>query len=129
MSHSDLMTALQKLLPWSLCMDLGTPNLLTSLTKVFANVSDEVSLNGNASTHFVKRSVTTRMYLFPLRVTGSGPIMSHAIFTPQLARQLGCPKIVLDHVRVYIYIFIYVLDHVRVYIYIYIYNICAHHNA
>ena len=30
-------------------------------------------------------------------------------FTPQLvgkARQLGCPKIVLDHVRVYIYIFI-----------------------
>ena len=38
---------------------------------------------------------------------------SHAvrsIFTPQLAgeaRQLGCPKIVLDHVRVYIYIFFF----------------------
>ena len=82
MSQSDLMTALQKLLPWSLCIELGTPNVLTtSLTKVFANVLDEVSLNGNVSTHFVKRSVTTRMYLFPLRVTGSGPIMSHAIFS------------------------------------------------
>ena len=34
-----------------------------------------------------------------------------AIFTPQLAgkaHQLGCPKIVLDHVRVYIYIYIYI---------------------
>ena len=33
------------------------------------------------------------------------------VFTPQLAgeaRQLGCPKIVLDHVRVYIYIYIYI---------------------
>ena len=31
------------------------------------------------------------------------------IFTAQLAgkaRQLGCPKIVLDHVRVYIYIYV-----------------------
>ena len=40
----------------------------------------------------------------------------HLLFTPQLAgeaRQLGCPKIVLDHVRVY-------------YIYIYV---CTHHNA
>ena len=37
------------------------------------------------------------------------------IFTPQLvgeARQLGCPKIVLDHMRVYIYIYV-----------------CTHHNA
>ena len=33
------------------------------------------------------------------------------IFTPQLAgkaRQLGCPKIVLDHMHVYIYIYIYI---------------------
>ena len=33
------------------------------------------------------------------------------IFTAQLAgeaRQLGCPKIVLDHVRVYIYIYIFI---------------------
>ena len=37
------------------------------------------------------------------------------IFTPQLAgeaRQLGCPKIVLGHVCVYIYIYV-----------------CTHHNA
>ena len=33
------------------------------------------------------------------------------LFTAQLAgkaRQLGCPKIVLDHVRVYLYIYIYI---------------------
>ena len=33
------------------------------------------------------------------------------VFTPQLAgeaRQLGCPKIVLDHVRVCVYIYIYI---------------------
>ena len=32
-------------------------------------------------------------------------------FTPQLAgeaRQLGCPKIVLDHVHVYIYIYLFI---------------------
>ena len=42
-----------------------------------------------------------------------------SFFTPQLAgkaRQLGCPKIVLDHVGVYIYIYIYIY-------------VCAHHNA
>ena len=41
------------------------------------------------------------------------------LFTPQLAgeaRQLECPKIVLDHVRVYIYIYIFIY-------------VCAHHNA
>ena len=35
----------------------------------------------------------------------------YALFTAQLAgeaRQLGCPKIALDHVRVYIYIYIYI---------------------
>ena len=39
-------------------------------------------------------------------------VICNLLFTPQLAgkaRQLGCPKIVLDHVRVY---------------YIYIYNVC-----
>ena len=38
-------------------------------------------------------------------------MMVHVIFIAQLAReahQLGCPKIVLDHVRVYLYIYIYV---------------------
>ena len=48
-------------------------------------------------------------------IVGYSPTL---FFTPQLAgkaRQLGCPKIVLDHVRVYIYI--------------YINYVCAHHNA
>ena len=38
-------------------------------------------------------------------------VMVRGIFTPQLAgkaRQLGCPKIVLDHVRVYIYMCVYI---------------------
>ena len=37
------------------------------------------------------------------------PLGTTIIFTAQLAgkaRQLGCPKIVLDHVRVYIYIYV-----------------------
>ena len=34
------------------------------------------------------------------------------------AHQLGCPKIVLDHMCIYIYIYIYI-----------IYYVCVHHNA
>ena len=33
------------------------------------------------------------------------------IFTSHEAYQLGCPKIVLDHVRVYIIIYIYIYMH------------------
>ena len=37
--------------------------------------------------------------------------LDSSVFTAQLtgkACQLGCPKIVLDHMRVYIYIYIYI---------------------
>ena len=53
---------------------------MTSLSRILARVSEDVSCSGNASTHLVKRSLITKMYLLPLTEGGRGPMMSHAIF-------------------------------------------------
>jgi hypothetical protein len=67
-------------------MKVGTPH---REKKPFTIASATVTASwfgmGKASTHFVKQSVATRMYLFPFAVTGNGPTMS------MVTRSIGCP--------------------------------------
>ena len=50
---------------------------MTSFNNTVAKVLAVVSLSAKASTHFVKISVTTSIYLLPCDEIGSGPIISH----------------------------------------------------
>ena len=75
--------------------------------------------NSNSRTLFACYMGTYPAVICMLRSSYKGVATSELI-TPQLAgkaHQLGCPKIVLDHVHVYLYIYIY-----NIYV-------CAHHNA
>ena len=49
--------------------------------RMVANDSVSVEHIGNASTHLEKRSVITKIYLFPLEDIGRGPMMSQDIFS------------------------------------------------
>ncbi|OMJ21710.1 hypothetical protein AYI70_g3307 [Smittium culicis] len=53
-------------------------------------ISAVVFGTATASTHLVSRSVTTRMYLFPLSVSGNGPAKSIDTISNGSETNIGC---------------------------------------
>ena len=76
-----LFTLLTNSLPLSCKTDFVAPYQQKSFSKHCATSRADFSLNGKASTHFVKKSVAVNKYLNPNFVSFHGPIRSMPIIS------------------------------------------------